>query len=858
MKNDVNENGAGGGFWNAAGIFIGRLRIAFRGLWKNQVITVSAIISIALGIGASTAMFTIYDEYLLRPLPVPNAGRLVNFSAPGPKPGSHAPDIVTGGMDEIFSYPMFHDLEKAHRVFTNIAAHRTTSYIITWRGTGDRQPAKLVSGEYFSALGLKPVIGRLLTPDDGKAAGEALVAVLSYDYWQSRFGGDPDVLNQVITINNTQPTTIVGVAPKGFTGTTLGAPARIFIPIPTFTGVGYLDNRSYYWLNVFGCLKPGVTLEQAAAAINVQYHNIINEYDAPSIEQMVGANNPIMQQFREKQLILKQGSRGQSIVPETNGERLRTRMGSALLLLIIACMNITNLLVVRGMARTGEIALRVSIGATRGQIIRQLLSESFILVFIAGAAGVLAAHWILRFIASMYPSSATAVFSFSMNETALLFAVIMTFAVGVLVGLFPAFHGARNDVTPLLKEQAGQTTGSKSAARVRAALIVAQIALSLTLLMVSGLFAKNFYKIINTDIGMNTNNIAIFSVQPSDNGYTPQRAAQFIERLEEELAATPGVVSVTSSNMLMFHLESLSNTVNVEGAISDLGKNLRIELAGANYLRTFNTQLIAGRDFTDADIHGTGKKAVIANEAFAELFNLGRDVVGKHVSLPTGGSLDYEIVGLAKNARYTNILEEPQPFLFVPYTRAESAFGTIGVRSRVFYVKTALPEESVLPQLRGLVSRIDPAFPVENMTTMTQIIRDNTSNARLSYTLAVAGACMAMLLTAVGLYGIFAHDVARRRREIGLRMALGATRGRLCLMFLSRAALITLTGCVIGLGLSIFAVKQIQSQLYKFEGFDTGMFIGAAALLFVIMMLAVLIPVRRAVVAEPLESLRTE
>ena len=859
MKTDAANDKRKRSLWTAAGIFLGRLRIAFRGLWKKPLITVSAIISIALGIGAATAMFTIYDEYLLRPLPVPEPGRLVNFSGSVPNPGSQF-NGVAGDSDEIFSYPMFRELEKEQNVFTNIAAHRHIDVTITAHGVGTKEQGMLVSGGYFPALRLIPAIGRLLNHEDDKVTGEAHAVVLSYAYWQSRFGGDPGALNQTVTVNN-RLMTIVGVAPRGFTGTTLGTNPRIFIPISMrgsalIPGLNEPDQRINYWLYLFGRLKPGVTLEQAATAINITYHSIVNQYDAPVAELILGADSPTMKQFREKQLRLNPGARGQSILFGSNKERLLIFMGGTLLLLIIACANVTNLLVARGMSRVGEMALRVSLGATRGQIIRQLLTESFALVFIAGIVGIFAAHGLLRLIVVIYPPHTADLFSFSLNTTALLFAALLTFAVGVVVGLFPAFHNARNDITPLLKEQAGQTTGSKSAARVRAALIIAQITLSLTLLAVSGLFAKSLYKLNNVALGLNPDNIVTFGVSPIQNGYTPQQMAQLVERLEEALAAIPGVGSVTSSWIPMFSRTTSGIGVLAEGPVYESRQYTvaRIDVVGANYLGTLGMSLIAGRDFTREDTHETGRKAVIVNETFAEKFELGRDVVGKYVAVPYAYGLDYEIIGLVKNAKHFSVADEFQPYLFFPHSK----FELLRIENLNFYVKTALPPNSVIPRVRDIVTRIDPTLPIENLTTMMQTIRNNTFENRFASWLAGAFAFLATLLTAVGLYGIFAYDVARRRREIGLRMALGATRTRLCLMFFRRAALITLIGGAIGSLLSIYAGRIIQSMLYKFEGFDTGVFLGAAALLFVIMTSAVLIPVCRAVMIEPLEALRDE
>jgi len=857
VGNAVND--AGGNFRSAPGIFIGRLRIAFRGLWNNPLITVSAIISIALGIGASTAMFSIYDEVLLRRLPVPEPERLVNFSSPGPKPGN-ATAKTPGGIDDVFSYPMFRDLEKIPGIFTGVAAHVPFNANIAAPSGTSNEPILFVSGSYFPVLGIHPALGRLLNTNDDKTIGEGRVAVLSYDYWRNNFGGDENALNQSILVNG-QYLTVVGVAPRGFTGTTLGLKPRIFVPVtmhgPLLAGEINPDYRQYYCLYLFGRLAPGVTLEQARVGINITYHNIINQVEAPEAERlMIGEYASFVDMFRAKQLVLKPGARGQSNY--SSGGDIKTLlnifMGSTLLLLLIACANITNLLVARGLARSGEMAVRFSMGATRIQIFTQLLTESFILVIIAGIAGMIAAQWILRFIVALIPAQYAADFSFTLNGKILIFAVIMTVATGIAVGMFPAIYGARPDLSSMLKEQAGQVKGSKTASRLRTALIAAQIALSLTLLTVSGLFAKSLYNINRIDHGMKLDHVVTFGVSPALNGYTHQQSAQFFGRLEDELAALPGVKTVTNSQIKLLSGNYMGNNFVVEGHPPDRPSNEAFNVAGPAYFQTLGVPLIAGRDFTREDTAAAGRpKVAVVNEAFAEKYNLGRDAVGKRIGIfDIGGTaLDIEIIGLAKNAKYQDVMGEWLPQVIMPNSRYNSA-------NRIFYVQTAQPPETLLPRIRGLAARLDHALPVENLSTMPRHVHDQTFPHRLSSTLAAAFACLATLLTAVGLYGIFAYNVARRRREIGLRMALGATRLRLCLMFLRQAALIALTGCAPGFVLSVFAGRVIQSQLYKLEGFDAAVFLGAPALLFVIITQVVLIPVRRAVTAEPMDAMRDE
>jgi predicted permease len=384
-------------------------------------------------------------------------------------------------------------------------------------------------------------------------------------------------------------------------------------------------------------------------------------------------------------------------------------------------------------------------------------------------------------------------------------------------------------------------------------LIIAQIGLSLALMVVSGLFSKSLYSLSHTDIGMKIDHVVTFSVSPSRNGYTTQRSAQFFESLETELAALAGVESVTSSLMRLISSNFYDARVSVEGyPTAPLGNPfVAFNKGGLNYLKTLGIPLIAGRDFTREDTLGLNK-VVIVNEAFAEKYNLGRDVIGKRIGI-NRSLLDIEpnveIIGLVKNTKYQSDSYFP-PLVTVPFQRSDT------IETRTFYIKTALPPEKLLLQMRPLVARLDSMLPIDNLSTMARHVYDETFPNRLITILVVTFAFIATLLTAVGLYGIFAYNVARRRREIGLRMALGATRVRLCLMFLRRAAQITLVGGAIGFALSLFAGRLIQSLLYKFEGFDVGVFIGAAALFFVIMTLAVLIPVCRAVLVEPLEALR--
>ena len=836
-------------------IFIGRTRIAFRNLRKNPLITISAIISIALGIGTATAMFSIYDEFLLRRLPVPEPEKLVNFTSPGPRPGNMSTNVA-GSEDNVFSYPMFRDLEKIQQVFTGVAAHRQFSANIATPSDSSHESCLLVSGSYFSVLGIQPVLGRLLNSNDDSIIGEGRVAVLGYDYWQNHLGGDPDILNQSIIVNG-RPLTVVGVVPRSFTGTTLGLKPRIFVPITMRdvlqAGSPTLDNRTSYWTYIFGRLKPGITLEQANVAMDVPYRNIINQVDAPEAELLLGRNSSIMDRFRARRLILKPGARGQSnFTGSITKQPLDILMGCTLLLLLIVCANVTGLLLARGMTRSGEMAVRAALGAQRTQITAQLMVESFVLVFVAGIVGVFAGQWILHVILALVPAQEVARFNVTLNGTALLFAAILTSVTGIAIGLFPSVYSTRSDLTSLIKTQAGQSTGSKSTLRVRTVLLIVQIAISMALMVVSGLFAKSLLNINRTNIGMKIEQVASFSISPSSNGYTSLQELQFFERLENELAALPGVTGITSSLIQLISGNTTNVGVVVEGYTTDEQSisNSQYNRAGSNYFQTLGIPLVAGRDFINDDASGLSK-VVVVNEAFAEKYQLGRDAVGKRIGI-NGNTLDYEIIGISKNAKYISVSTEAYPFVVTPFRQSDTG------GKRTYYVKTSLPPKSLLPQIRRVTAQLDSTLPLADLSTMTQHVQDETFPSRIMAALTAAFAGMATLLTAVGLYGIFADDVARRRREIGLRMALGATHVRLCLMFLRKAALITLTGGAAGFVIGVFSGRILQSMLYQLESFDTGVFLCAAVMLFLIMLLAVMIPVIRAVRTEPMKALSQE
>jgi putative ABC transport system permease protein len=826
------------------------VKFALRTLFKTPFVTIVAIISLALGIGANAAIFSLFDQMLLRPLPVMQPDRLVNLGAPGPKPGSTQCNNA-GGCDVVFSYPMYRDLERVQTVFTGIAAHRTFGANLASRGQTSNGEGMLVSGSYFPVLGVQPALGRLLGPDDDRTIGESHVVVLSYAWWQTRFGLDPSVLNDTMIING-QSMTIVGVAPRGFDGTTLGTSPQVFVPItmrgfmqPGFKG---FERRQAYWAYLFARLKPGVSIEGASAALNAQYHNIINDVEAPLQK---GMSDQTMARFRAKAITMEEGPRGQSTVSREARTPLLLLLSVTGLVLVIACANIANLLLARSAARAGEMAVRLSIGASRWQLIRQLLTESCLLALFGGIAGLLVARWTLDLIASMLPANTL---QWSIEPRVMLFAAVLTIGTGLLFGLFPALHSTRPDLLSTLKGQAGQPSGARAGARFGAALLTAQIALSMALLVSAGLFTKSLFNVSRVDLGLKADNIVTFGISPELNGYLPERSKVLFERLEDELAAMPGVTSVSAALVPLLAGNNWGTSVSVEGFKSgpDTDTESRYNEVAPGYFSTLGIPLIAGREFTRAD-GATGPKLAIVNEAFVKKFNLGRDVVGKRMSdSGRDAKLDIEIVGLVQNAKYSEVKQQVPSQFFRPY-RQDDRVGFL-----TFYVRTALDPGDVVGSIPKLVARLDPNLPVENLRTLPQQIRENVFLDRFISVMSASFAGLATLLAAIGLYGVLAYTVTQRTREIGLRMALGAAPGRVRSMVLRQVGVMTIIGAVIGLAAAIGLGKLAESLLYEMKSRDAVVLVGSAVLLALVALGAGLIPAHRASRIDPMRALRYE
>jgi predicted permease len=827
------------------------LRFAFRTLLKTPFVTAVAVLSLALGIGANAAIYSLFDQILLRPLPVAAPEELVNLNLPGPIQGSDSCNQAGCGNGIIFSYPMLRDLEREQDVLAGIAGHRVHGVSLAIGDEPTTGDAVWVTGHYFRTLGLQPALGRLLLPEDNEPGADNMVAVIGHRFWLDRFGGKPDALGQILRANG-RSFTIVGVAPEGFEGTTLGARPLLYVPMQSRVYVGTyrgLENRRDYWVYVFGRLKPGVTMEAAKAGLDRVVRPILTDVEAPL---QVAMSEQTMGRFKAKEFVLERGSRGQSSMQGEARAPLSMLFAITGVVLLIACANIANLLLARGAGRATEMGVRLALGATRGRLVMQLLVESLVLAMMGGVASLLVASWTLSGIAALLPPDATATLAFEVDPAVMLFAAGLAVLTGLLFGLFPALHSTRADLITAIRAGAGQIAGGRVAARFRAGLAMVQIALSTALLVSAGLFLKSLVNVSRVDLGIDIENVVSFSVTPLRVGYDTLSSKVLYSRIEEELRARPGVTGVTTSLVPLLSGDSWGNDVRVQGfeCLPDTNCNSRYTAIGANYFSMLGVSLLQGRDVLPSDQYAATRVGIV-NRAFADKFNLGNDVVGKFMGRAGGGdSLNIQIVGLAPNVKYNDVKGEPQPVFYLPWMQQ----GVLG--QMYFYARTSLPADELLAGIPALMKAIDPALPVQELKTLQQQMRENVFLDRMISILSLAFALLATLLAAVGLYGVLAYSVTQRTREIGVRMALGADGQRVQGMVLRQV------GAMIGIGAAAGAIgayglgRAAQSLLFGLEGHDPVVFALAVLLLTVVAFGAGWLPARRASRTEPMRALR--
>ncbi|HEY4099697.1 MAG TPA: ABC transporter permease [Gemmatimonadales bacterium] len=827
-------------------------RYAFRTLRKSPAFTSIVVLTIALGIGANAAIFSVFDQFLLRPVPVRDPGGLVNFARVGVTTGYQSCGQA-GDCNQVFDYPLFRDLQRAQTGFTGIAAHVLFDANFSARGHALTGDGVLVSGNYFAVLGLHPALGRLLDTTDDQRPGDARVAVLSHDFWQTEFGGDPAILNQSLIVNG-QSITVVGVAPRGFTGTTLGAKPRVFVPITLrellSPGSTDLTERLEAWVYLFGRLKPGVSVDQATAGINVPYRAILHDVEAP-LQQNLSPKTAAA--FLQKQIRLDPGARGQSNLSRQAETPLLLLLAITALVLLIACANIANLLLNRGAARAGEMAVRLSIGGSRRQLVAQLLTEACLLGLMGGALSLLVARTTLGAMARLLPPATASTFNIHLDTTILAITAMLALVTAFAFGLFPALHATRPDLVSTLRGVTGQPAGGRGAARWRTSLATSQLALSMALLGAAGLFTKSLARINHVDLGLRIDHLVTFGISPELNGYTPERTLQFMQRLEDSLRQIPGVTGATASIVPLLAGRNRARGFDVDGFVNgpDVDNTSHYNRVGAGYFGTLGVPLIAGREFTRSDGPSAPKVAIV-NEAFARKFTPGVNPIGRRMNVGNGTPRDVEIVGLVRNAKYSEVRDDVPPQVFFPYAQDP------GLGAASFYVRTSQDPDRLIPMIPRVLARLDPGLPVQEMRTMPEQIEQNVYLDRFIGDFSAAFAILATLIAAIGLYGVLAQTVTQRTREIGVRMALGAAPGRVRVMILRQVGVMIVVGGGVGIAAAVGLGRLAQSQLYRMNGYDPAVLATAAITLSLVALGAGLIPAVRASRVEPMRALRAE
>ena len=822
------------------------VKYAFRVFRKYPGFTTIVVLTLALGIGANTAIFSLMDQVMLRALPVRDPGELVLLDGPGPFRGRTF-------NDQTFSYPTYKDFRDRTEVFSGVIARFPMAMTIVWNGESERASGELVTGNYFEVLGVRPALGRVFNAADDRTPGAHQVAVLSYGFWARRFGSSPAVLNQTITVNG-HPLTIVGVSAQGFNGLQVGGNTDVMVPMmmkaqmtPTWND---LDNRRSRWVNVLARLKPGIAAEQAEVQMNVVY----NQVKEQEIAEYSNVSESFRKRFLEKHLEVLPGGRGLSDLRSQFSNALVVLMWMVGVVLLIACANVANLLLARTTSRQKEISLRLALGASRATIVRQQLVESSVLAAAGAAVGVMLAVWTGSFLLAALPGSASGrSLSSAPDLRVLAFALGLAAATSLVFGIAPAIQATRHAAAAALKDEAGSVAGGGRQAKLRRLLVVAQVAMSMLLLIGAGLFARSMYNLQSVDPGFQVEKLVAFSVDPALNGYAIERRLQLFESMQRELSNVPGVRHVSMSEIGTLSGSQWRTTVRVDGYKPKEGEDMNpsVDGVGPRYFSTMGIPLVAGREFQDTDTAGSPKVAII-NEAMAKYFYGDTNPIGRRFGQGGGNPTDIEIIGVARDSRSQTIREKDGRFFYLPYRQNEE------VTSLTFYVRAAGDAGATTAAIRQTMQRLDPNLPIYDMRTMEAQVAESLFVERMVSALSVAFGVLATLLAAIGLYGVMSYAVTRRTREIGIRMALGAEKNGVLWLVLKEVAALSIVGVAIGLAGAFYATRRIESQLFGITPNDPLTIAAAIALLLIVALAAGWLPARRATNIDPMLALRSE
>jgi predicted permease len=826
------------------------LRLALRGLRRSPLFATVAILSLALGIGANTAIFTLIDQILLRKLPVTQPDRLVMLYQQGPHNGSNMGT-------RMHSYPIYQDYQQKAEPLSEVLCRRLISTSVSVDNQTERLLAEMVSGNFFTMLGVKPALGRVFNPDeDDRAFMGHPVVVLSYDYWANRFAKDPNVVGKKILVNNA-PMTIVGVSAAGFAGIDPAQSPHIRVPVQMKNAMApewdwvHLDDRRTRWVQVFGRLKHGYTIESAQAPLQGLFTQIRQyEMTLPAAKDWSVYGR---EQFMKGRLLVESAAMGFSGLRNEFSTALIVLMCMVGLVLLIACANVANLLIARGFMRQKEIAVRLSLGASRGRLIRQLLVESLLLSCIGGAVGIALAVVMTRGLLALVPAEGSPLLVTPMPDVRILaFTVALTFLTGVIFGLLPALRASRPDPWITLKDTVGSIAGAGGSLFLRKGLVTVQVALSFLLLFGAGLFVRSLQNLKTTDTGVALDNLLTFQLSPALSGYSGERTVQLYQQLLDRLRSAPGIKSAALAAVPILSGDEWDSSMSVEGHKPADGENMQafMNALSPGYFETMRIPILEGRDFTLADVKENANVAVV-NRKFAEHFFKGGSAVGKRLGRGVGPrtKLTIEIIGVAADSLYEGPREGVRRQVFVPKW---------GEGSAVFYVRTVSTSSAAYSTIRNELRQLDAAMPLYSLKMLETQLDETLLTDRLVALLSGGFGLLATLLASIGLYGVMAFVVARRKKELGIRLALGAQPGFVVWMVMREVLLLLAIGLAVGIPSAFALGRYVSTQLYGIEAHDPMIAGSTIVLLTVVSALAGLIPARRASQIDPILALRYE
>ncbi len=832
------------------------LRYTVRQLRKSPAFTITVVVTLALGIGANAAVFTLFDQVLLRMLPVERPKELVRFVWSGTFSGSAS--SFGGDSTNYFSYPMYKDLRDRNQVFSGILAADRASVAVSWHNQAENKDAELMSGNSFELLGLKPALGRLLTPEDDTAKNANPVVVLSYSYWKSRFAGARDVVGQTVLVNG-HPFTILGVAPANFETVIGGYRPGLFIPIsmvamaiPWRAPLDDLSNHHSLWLTLVARLKPNVTHEQAEASLNPLWHTL----RANELTLYKSVTPRFRHEFLDESHL--------KVVDDSTGfmpgrldlqTPLIILMSMAGLLVAMCAINVATLLLLRAAARAREMSMRYALGAKRGRIVSQLLVEGGILGVTGAAAGLALAPAVAAILVRLMTSSdpGSEPFSTSLDSRVLLFTLGISLVTSLLFSIAPVFLFLRPDLAQALRQNAG--TATKRSQLFRKLAVGVQIALSVLLLGGAGLFVRTLDNLRHQQVGFDTDNLVIFGLDPTTSGYGEDRTSEIVARAIDALRRIPGVTIAAGTTDPELEGDSNRSSFSVQGykASEDEKLNFEEPWTTPGYFAALKQPLLAGRDFTPADAKGQSKVAIVSLALAKRFYGSPQNALGRAIAEGNNSTkFDTTIVGVVGDVKHADLRTAPVPTVYRPYAQQNHPGGV------AMYVRSLQPAETVEASVRATIHQIDPTLVVGNLDTMDTEIDHSASDERALALLAIGFSALAMVLAAVGLYGVLAYATEQRTREIGVRLALGAQRWSVVGLIVREMALIATLAVVLALPSVVALGNLVRSQLYGVTAFDPLALVAALALTLITITLAAALPARRAAAVEPMQALRTE